>query len=191
MRALLALAAMCAAAAPARAADTEAAGGTTISYKHQGQFGIYTQLGAGYRAIFPYHNESQFCGEAMKKVCTGFTPGWIELGVSYGITNAIEFLTDVRFGLGSDFKPDTALGDAPHIFAVAPGFKFYINDVGSIKWFSSLQLVFDTTDYSASHFDASLDFGIRNVNGILVDLHRTFGIYAHFGEIVSFVRWLR
>ena len=27
--------------------------------------------------------------------------------------------------------------------------------------------------------------------GLLVDLHRTFGVYAHFGETVAFVRWFR
>jgi hypothetical protein len=193
MRSLIALgvvsAVVCSTAAPAQAVDTEAAGGTSISYKHQGQFGIYTQLGAGYRALFPYHSE--FCGEAGKSVCTGFTPLWIELGVSYGISNSVEILTDFRFGLGSDFKPDTVFSGAPHVFAFAPGFKFYINDVGSLKWFSTLQASFDFTDYSTSQVSASVDVGVRNVNGILVDLHRTFGVYGHFGETVSFVRWLR
>ncbi len=38
---------------------------------------------------------------------------------------------------------------------------------------------------------AATDLGLRNVNGFLVDLHRTFGIYVHVGETISFVRWLR
>jgi hypothetical protein len=188
MRSLLVLAVLLA-AAPARADDTEAAGGTTISYKHKGQVGIYSQLGIGYRAIFPYH--SDFCGQADKSVCTGATPVWLELGASYGITNSLEVLIDFRFSLGSDFKPDTVSQSAPHVFVIAPGFKFYVNDVGSLKWFSTLQLAIDRTDYSTSGVSASTDIGLRNVNGILIDLHRTFGVYAHFGETIGFVRWLR
>ncbi len=189
MRLALVLGALLAAAAPARATDREASGGTTITYKHQGQFGIYTQLGVGYRAIFPYHT-NDFCGEAGKSACTGFTPGYIDVGISYGITNSIEALIDFRFGLGSDFKPETVFADAPHIFAVAPGFKFYVNEAGSVKWFSTVQLDIDRTDYSASGVSASTDIGLKNVNGILVDLHRTFGIYGHVGETVGLVRWL-
>jgi hypothetical protein len=177
-------------AGPARADDKEATGGTSISYKHKGQFGFYSQLGVGYRAIFRY-NGSDFCGEAGKGVCTGTTPPWIELGVSYGVSNAFEILVDMRLGLGADFLPDTSTAKAPHEFVVAPGFKFYVNDLGSIKWFSTLQFAIDGTDYSSSGPAASVDVGIRNVNGILVDLHRTFGIYAHFGETIGFVRWLR
>jgi hypothetical protein len=183
------------AAAPARADDTEATGGTTISYKHKGQFGLYSQVGAGYRALFPY-NKNDFCGKSnsdgsAKSVCTGFTPLWIELGASYGITNSLEAIIDFRFGLGADFKPETVSESAPHVFVIAPGIKFYVNDVGSIKWFSTLQLAIDRTDYSTSGVATATDIGLRNVNGILVDLHRTFGIYGHFGETIGFVRWLR
>jgi hypothetical protein len=197
MRFLLALAALLAAAAPwrsARATDKEATGGTTITYKHKGQVGIYTQLGVGYRAIFPYHS-NDFCGESTatggaKSACTGFTPGFIDVGISYAFTNTVEVLGDVRIGLGQDFKPETASGAAPHVLAIAPGFKFYVNEAGSVKWFSTVQLAIDLTDYSTSGVAASTDIGLKNVNGILVDLHRTFGIYGHVGETVSFVRWL-
>ncbi len=174
----------------AHAEDREAEGGTSISYRHKGQFGIYSQIGAGYRAIFRY-DTNDYCGEANKSVCTGFAPPWIELGVSYAPTNSIELITDVRFGLGDDFRPDTATAKAPHELVIAPGIKVFVDDSGSVKWFTTFQVALDFTDYSVDNVAASTDVGFRNVNGVLIDLHRTFGFYVHVGETIGFVRWLR
>ena len=40
-------------------------------------------------------------------------------------------------------------------------------------------------------FEEGTDFALRNVNGILLDIHRNYGMYLHFGETIGFVRWLR
>lgn len=174
----------------ARAEDQVATGGTSISYEHKGQFGIYAQFGVGYRAIFRY-NVNDYCGTAAQGVCTGLAPPYMEIGLSYAPISNLEVITDFRIGLTDDFRPDTATQKAPRQLVLAPGIKLYVNDKGSLKWFTTFQLAFDFSDYSVDNVSTSVDLAFRNVNGILVDLHRTFGVYAHFGETVGFVRWLR
>jgi hypothetical protein len=177
-------------AGTARADDYEATGGTERPYAHGGQFKLYTQFGAGYRIIFRYDDED-FCGTAGKTVCRDFTPPWVELGLGYGISDSFEVLVDLRFGLGEDFKPEGSTEDAPRQFVISPGIRVFIDDAGSIKFFTTFQLAIDRTDYSANAVSKATDIGIRNVNGFLIDLHRTFGIYVHVGETIGFVRWLR
>jgi len=174
----------------ARAEDREASGGTSIAYEHKGQFGIYSQVGVGYRAIFRY-NTNDYCGTNGTSVCTGLAPPFIELGLSYAPLSNVELITDLRLGLTDDFRPDTVTAKAPRQLVLAPGVKFYINDKGSLKWFTTFQVAFDFSDYSSDNVSTSVDLAFRNVNGILIDLHRTFGFYIHFGETIGFVRWLR
>src|SRR5262245_5770046 len=176
--------------ATAWADDREATGGTDIAYRHQGQVGIYAQIGIGYRFIARY-DDTVFCGKAGAAVCTGGTPPWIELGLSYGVLNSLELIADFRIGLSTDFKPDMFPGDEPRNLVLAPGIKFYIDDEGSLKWFTTFQLAIDFTDYSASGVTKKTDFGERSVIGLLIDLHRTFGVYVHGGVTFSFARWFR
>ena len=37
---------------------------------------------------------------------------------------------------------------------------------------------------------SSSDVGVRNSNGLMIELMRNFGVYFQFGETVGFVRWL-
>jgi hypothetical protein len=178
-------------AGTARAVDYEATGGTEHSYRHGGQFKLYSQLGKSYRIIFPYG--SDYCGDEGKSYCRTFTPFWVELGAGYGITNSIEILTDVRLGLGRDFAPATSTTDreGPRVMVISPGLRLFIDDLGSLKFFSTVQVAIDITDYSKNAVSKSTDVGFRNVNGLLIDFHRTLGVYVHVGETFSFVRWFR
>ena len=116
-------------------------------------------------------------------MCRSFTPPpWVELGVGYGITDAFELLVDLRFGLGDDLEPELSTDDAPKQFVISPGIRVFIDDAGSLKFFTTLQLAIDRTDYSRNVVGKETDFGVRNVNGLLIDLHRTFGVYVHVGE---------
>jgi hypothetical protein len=171
-------------------ADDELSGGVHIQYNHRGQFQLYTQGGVGYRAIFTY-NRNDYCGSAGTRVCTNLAPPFIEFGLAFAPTSSLELITDVRWGLAADFKPAGSTGDPPRQFAVAPGFRIYIDDAGSSKFFTTLQLALDFTDYSIDNNAKSIDVGVRNVNGLLLDLHRTFGVYLFVGETIGFLRWLR
>src|SRR5688572_22079559 len=102
--------------------DYEATGGTERAYAHGGQFKVYAQTGLGYRIIFRYDG-NDFCGEAGKTVCRSTTPVWLEAGVGYGITDSFEILTDVRIGLGEDFKPATTADSGPKQLVISPGIR--------------------------------------------------------------------
>jgi hypothetical protein len=172
----------------AASADDEISGGTRIAYSHEGQVGVQVALGAGYRAIFPYDGDD-YCGRDAA-VCYGMPPVTAEVGLSYGLSRSIELLVDVRLGITTDFQPSTSAADAPRPFAIDAGLRIYIDDSGSTKFFTSILAAIDRTDYSASGAAVSTDFGARNVNGLMIDLHRTFGFYLFFGETIGFVRWM-
>jgi hypothetical protein len=180
--------------------DPNVAGGTDVAYDHRGQFGVHAQLGTGYRVLFPYEaTPPTYCGAsesngAPKEVCTGRSPFFVELGASYGITSGLEALFDFRVGIERDFKRAGSSGSTPRPLVLAPGVKVFIDDEGSTKFFSTLQLAFDFTNYDAAFTGdtpVGTDIGVRNVNGLLIDFHRTFGVFVHFGETIGFRRWLR
>jgi hypothetical protein len=89
----------------------------------------------------------------------------------------------------------------PRPLGYAAGLRFYVDPDGKLKFFSSLEGFLDTTDYSDTtttnvngniiSVDAAADYGLRNVNGLIFDFHRTFGLYLHFGETATFANWLR
>jgi hypothetical protein len=182
-------AAALAALPPASASADEVTGGTSTAYSHKGQFGVHASFGLGYRALFPY-DDDDYCGDD-NAVCWGAPPPLFELGLAYGVSKSVELLVDMRLGLTTDFKPQRVGEDAPRPLSFDAGAKIYIDDSGSAKLFTSILFHIDRTDYSASGASQSTDYGVRNVNGLLLDFHRTFGLYLAFGETISFVRWLR
>jgi hypothetical protein len=169
-------------------ADDEISGGTRISYNHKGQLGLYAQFGMGYGLIARY-DMSDFCGQDGKAVCTNTVPPFVELGLSIGVSRRVELITDLRLGLAGYFVPEGSTAKEPAAFVIAPGVKIYLDDKGSLKWFFTVQLAIDRTDFSASGPQDSTDFGVRNAFGLLLDLHRTFGIYFFLGDTMELVRW--
>lgn len=156
-----------------------------LAISHAGQVGVHLALGTGYRGVAPYDDE--YCGRPADEVCLGRSPVALDLGLSYGVNQKIELLLEVRFGLESDFGavPD---GDGPRVRQYAPGLKVYINDVGVTKFFSTFQLLVDTTGYEQND---ETDYGIKQTNGLQLDVHETVGLFFYFGEIVGWERWLR
>ncbi len=186
-------------AAPLARADEEEV--EKAGNSHRGQVGLSVQLGTGYRVLFPYNEE--YCGQlssdgnGVKSVCTGRSPFFVDFGLSYGVSTAIELMAELRLGMEDDFKGrDGTAGPKP--IAYAAGVRIFVDAEGQLKFFSTLEGVVETTDYSKTTsggngvaLDNTADFGFRNVNGVIFDLHRTFGIYAHFGETATFSNWLR
>jgi len=161
----------------------------TKQYSHHGQFGVHAQGGLGFRFIAPYKDDL-YCGQLLddgtpKRVCSERSPISLSLGASYGVSKSLELLMEVRFGLEQDFGI-APMSDGPKQLQFAPGLKIYIRDAGLTKFFSSLQLLIDTTEYD--QVDGA-DIGLRNVNGLQFDFHRTVGVYFFFGEAVGFKRW--
>lgn len=164
------------------AADQPATEGRTIS--HAGQVGVHLALGTGYRVVAPYDDE--FCG-SVDEVCLGRSPVSLDLGLAYGVSQKLELLLEMRIGLERDFGTSPA-ADGPRLRSYAPGIKVYISDVGVTKFFSTFQLVVDTTGYPQA---GETDFAIKQTNGLQLDVHETVGLFFFFGEVVGWDRWLR
>jgi hypothetical protein len=161
-----------------------------LPFSHKGQFGLHLQGAIGYRGIFPYDGE--YCGQLKdgggnKANCLGRSPFGFDIGLGYGVLRQLEVFLEMRLGIERDIgsEPDQ---DGPRTVALAPGVKLYLGGVGDMIFFATLQLPIDFTSFD--QVDKN-DFGVRNVNGLQIDLHRTFGMYVMFGEEVSWRRWLR
>jgi hypothetical protein len=159
-----------------------------LQLDHLHQLGFSILPGIGYRVVARY-NENQTCldssGDDSKWVCTNDVPFFLDFQVSYGITRRIDVITDLRLGIARD--------DAPGIsrqFALAPGVRVWLDSDTRLKFFTTLQGVFDHTGQGQSGVGDN-DFGVRNSNGLMYDAIRNVGFYFQFGETIGFARWFR
>jgi hypothetical protein len=157
------------------------------SLEHYHQTGLGLMPGLGYRVIAPY-KENQTCGDssgvASKRVCTSGVPAFLDLQLSFGVSQRLDLLVDLRFGLAHD--PATV---SSHQFALAPGLRVWLDHDAPLKFYTTVQLLYDSTDYSEKV--ATNDFGLRNSNGLMYDAIRNVGFYVQFGESFGFRRWFR
>jgi len=152
------------------------------SLLHKYQLGIALLPGVGYRGIVPYQ-ETIVCGPPDERVCTGLLPFFLDAQVSFGIAEHWDVLVDLRFGIGTDFTTS-------HQFAVAPGFRYWVDPELPVKFYATMQGVFDATPQH-NPMVRNTDFGVRNANGMMFEVMSNFGFFVQFGETVGFVRWLR
>lgn len=160
------------------------------SLVHDMQFGIAVLSGSGYRGIFPYQ-DNIYCGQLqstdmgtmLSRVCSGRIPIFIDVQPSFGLSTHWDLLVDLRFGVEADFT-------GTRQFAVAPGFRYWVDPEEAWKFFATIQGAYDTT---AQHDPAikNNDIALRNSNGLMFEVMRNLGFYAQFGETIGFVRWLR
>ena len=154
------------------------------SLSHDLQFGLAVLFGDGYRIIFPYTSQPVDCGDAHAmgaRVCTNRAPSFIDLQPSFGISQSWDVLVDLRLGIEKDFNTHRQL-------FVMPGFRYWLDTQSHVKFFTTIQLAYDASKQNTSARTSS-DFGIRNSNGLMVEIMRNFGVYAQFGETMGFVRW--
>jgi hypothetical protein len=156
------------------------------SLSHDMQFGLALFSGTGYRGIFPY-KENIFCGQIenmmASRVCSGRLPVFIDVQASFGIASHWDLLVDLRFGAEADFT-------ATRQFAVAPGFRYWVEPEDTFKLFTTVQVAYDTTVENTPALK-SYDIAVRNSNGLMFEVMRNLGFYVQFGETIGFVRWLR
>src|SRR5262245_17360079 len=124
---------------------------------HHNQFVLSVSPGVGYRVIFPY-NDGEFCGDMGKRVCTSRLPWFLEVEAGFGITESLDLIADLRFGLEQDFN-------ASHIFFFAPGIKYFIDADQAFKLYTTLQAVFDDENQMDPNV-RNFDFAVRNANGL-------------------------
>jgi hypothetical protein len=181
---------------PAPAAPPASTG--PVTYSHKGQIQASLRLSLGMRAIVAY-DDADYCGETdsmsstgNKAVCTGRTPFSFDLELGYGIARKIDLIGEFRFSLETDFNSSAiSADDAPHVFHFSPGIRFFFSDAKTMKLFTTAQVVFDFSGYKdAAGQDRGADFGVRNMNGLWLDLDRAYGFYAYAAETATFGRWL-
>jgi len=157
---------------------------------HRFQTGLSIMPGSGYRLIVRY-KEGQDCGDssglAKKPVCANYVPFFLDLQLSFGVNTRADVILDLRFGLQSD--PATRAYNS-HQFAVAPGLRFWIDQEVALKFYTTLQFVYDRTDFKNDGRNSN-DVGVRNANGLMWDPIRNVGFFVQFGETMGFMRWFR
>jgi len=176
--------------APAQPAEEKTAVfGGPAEVNHKFQTGLSIMPGTGYRLIVPY-KEGQFCGDSSginsKRVCANYVPIFLDFQLSFGVAARADLLLDLRFGLQSD----PAIPGSRQ-FAVAPGVRFWLDQEVTLKFFTTLQFVYDYTNFSNSGGVRSTDVGMRNANGLMYDPIRNVGFFVQFGETVGLMRWFR
>ncbi|MDB4954794.1 MAG: hypothetical protein JWO36_2363 [Myxococcales bacterium] len=179
-------------AVPALADDDNAPSATF----HKGQIGISARFGLGLRGIKTYKT-TDYCGtvdltaqNGNAPLCTGRSPLRLDLEAAYGVAKSIEVLLEMRLGLEKDFGATPAT-TGPRPFHLSPGVRFFVSEAKHTKLFVTAQLAFDFSGYKdVSGTDRPMDFGVRSIEGVWIDLHRTYGIYFYIGETAEFVRWI-
>jgi len=177
------------AAAPAQsAADQETFGGPA-QVNHKYQTGLSIMPGTGYRLIVRY-KEGQFCGDSSgmpnKPLCANYVPMFLDFQLAFGVGARADIIADLRFGLQSD-----PAVPGSHQFAISPGLRFWLDQEVALKFYTTLQFVYDHTDFSTSPGISSSDVGMRNANGLMYDPIRNVGFFVQFGETIGFMRWFR
>jgi hypothetical protein len=191
MRGILVLA-LVTATAPAMADDDE-----PPATFHKGQLGISPRLAYGVRGIATYDNKI-YCGKldpqeatGNASVCTGRSPLSLDLEAGYGVAKHIELVLELRLGLEKDFGSTSAMDNGPRQLALSPGARFFFSEAEHLKLFVEPLLVLDFTGYKDATGNArGNDIGVRGLEGVWLDLHRTYGIYFFVGETAEFSRWL-
>jgi hypothetical protein len=179
------------AASSAPVEDREQRFGGPARADHRLQTGLWIMPGTGYRLIVPY-KENQTCGDASgadsKRVCAHSVPIFLDFQLSFGAASRLDVILDLRFGL----QQDPAIPGS-HQFAVAPGLRFWLDQEVALKFFTTMQFVYDYTNFSNSQGQAtsSSDIGVRNANGLMYDPIRNVGFFLQFGETIGFMRWFR
>lgn len=172
---------------PAAAAPQPAAPAPRTPYlPHTHQLGLALMPGDGYRMIVPYE-ENIPCGDndqEGKRVCAQRSPFFLELQLSYGLTAGADLIADVRFGI--EGEPITSR----HQFVFAPGFRFWVDNDRPLKFYSTVQGVFDSTSQVNPRVSTN-DFGLRNANGFMYDFIENVGVFVQLGETIGFKRWFR
>jgi hypothetical protein len=152
------------------------------SLSHRAQLGIALLTASGFRALFPYQ-EGIYCGQPGKRVCTARIPTYMDVQPSFGLSDGWDVLVDLRFGLEPDFA-------RTHQFAIAPGFRYWIDPQQRVKFFATLQFAYDGTEQHTKAL-TGYDLAFRNSDGLMFEVMRDLGFYAQLGDTIGFVRWLR
>lgn len=155
------------------------------SLSHDMQFGLAVMPGDGYRVVVPYTRDVTDCGDHAQMgahFCGNRAPMFLDVQPSFGIEQSWDILVDLRLGLEKDFNTFRP-------FFVMPGFRYWLESETHVKFFTTMQFVYDGTEQQPTTKHTRSDFGFRNSNGLMIEVMRNLGVYFQFGETLGFVRW--
>jgi len=155
------------------------------SLSHDMQFGLAVMPGDGYRVVVPYTRDLTDCGDHAQMgahVCSSRAPMFLDLQPSFGIEQSWDIIVDLRLGLEKDFNTFRP-------FFVMPGFRYWLESESHVKFFTTVQFVYDGTEQQPTSKHKRSDFGFRNSNGLMIEVMRNLGVYFQVGETLGFVRW--
>jgi hypothetical protein len=171
---------------PADKAESRSSSRRPAVFSHFQQGGISIMPGTGYRVVVPY-KDSVSCGDSSnndnKRVCSHVMPFFLDLQLSYGLDPRVDLIVDLRFALQRDPAPG-----AGHEFALAPGFRYWLDQGVALKFYATGQLIYDYTNYL---YVSKGDFAIRNADGVMYDAIKNLGFFFQVGWTMGFVRWFR
>lgn len=178
-----------AAATEPGAAPAEGLGfGGPAQVNHKFQTGFSIMPGSGYRLIVPY-KESQWCGDQSgirdKRVCANSVPFFLDLQLSFGVATRADVILDVRFALQQQHEIKGS-----HEFALSPGLRFWLDQEVTLKFYTTLQFVYEYVDFKGTG-PRNSDVGMRNANGLMYDPIRNVGFFVQFAETIGMMRWFR
>jgi len=161
--------------------------GRPAEINHARQFGLSLMPGSGYRVVIPYQDNT-FCGDSSgnqgnRRVCTHALPFFLDLQLSFGIYARLDFIVDLRFAL----QKDPVTRDS-HEFALAPGFRYWLDQGVALKFYATGQAVYDYVDYIGVKKG---DFALRNADGLMYDPIKNVGFFFQIGWTMGLIRWFR
>jgi hypothetical protein len=172
----------------APAPEETAVFGGPAQANHKFQTGLSIMPGSGYRLVVPY-KEQMFCGDASgvgnKRVCAHRLATFLDFQLAFGVAGRADLILDLRFGVESD----PAIRGSKQ-FTLAPGVRFWLDQDIALKFYTTLQFVYDYIDFKNTG-PRNSDVGMRNANGLMWDPIRNVGFFVQFGETIGFMRWFR
>ncbi len=173
---------------PAPAPQETGVFGGPAEANHKWQTGLSIMPGSGYRLVVPYKDQ-MFCGDSSgvgdKRVCAHRLATFLDFQLAFGVAARADIILDLRFGLEADSASPTS-----HEFALAPGLRFWLDQDIALKFYTTLQFVYDHVDFKNTG-PRNADVGMRNANGLMWDPIRNVGFFIQFGETIGFMRWFR
>jgi hypothetical protein len=167
------------------AAEEEEEEDRSLHFGHRFQGGIGILAGTGYFFEIAYGGDTCYQeGSDNENVCHGRAPVFLDIQLSFGVTEGLEILAEYRLGLLTETftAKDGASTTESRPMAVGLGLRYYVAPLNRAKFF--LGALFDI-DFTSG---LKTDFTVRPIFGFQFDFVRWVGLFVQASVKLSFVR---
>jgi hypothetical protein len=123
-----------------------------------------------------------------KVLCTQRSPVSTDIGLTYALTSRFGLIAEMRYGHQRDFGSSPTAKDWKQPFLFAGGIRVSTGTAGVVEFFSTAQFVYDPTKYPTN---SKVDHGVKQTNGVSIDLSDNFSALIFAAQMVTWRRWLR